>query len=137
MERTAAPNPAAPAAPDRRRALAAGLLAIEVLGLLVVASLFLLDGMGSTQNRRFALGLAAFLALFAVILGSACASLLRGTRFGVGYGVTWQFFQALVGASMLRNGLYVPGVLALVTAIAAFVVLLRIAQRAPAPAPRD
>lgn len=102
--------------------------------MLVVGGLVVISRLGSTTSgSRLVVGLGVFVFLFALLLVLAARSLVRRTRFGVGWGVTWQLFQALLGASMLRSGLIVPGVICLVLAIGAFFPLTRIARTAPLP----
>jgi hypothetical protein len=55
----------------------------------------------------------------------------------VGYGITWQMFQALVAASLLRGGLITAGLILLVLAITGFVLLLRLVQGTPTPLDRE
>ena len=120
-------------APERSRVPAASVLALEALGLLALASIVALDGTGSEASRTFLLGLAGFLALFAVLVALAAASVVRRGRFGVGFGITWQLFQALTAASMLRGGMLTAGGIGLVLAIVAFVLLLRLVSSTPTP----
>ncbi len=123
---------------SRPRAAAVGLLALEALTLLAIASLALLDGARSSgELRTFAMGIAAFLAVFAVLVGAAALSVLRERRFGIGFGITWQLFQALVGASLLRASLLAAGLFALVTAVLAFVLLFQLSRTTPTPLERD
>ena len=75
--------------------------------------------------------------LFAVLVGLAAASVLRGGRFGVGFGITWQLFQALTAASMLRGGLLTAGGIGLVLAIIAIVLLMRLVSSTPTPLDQD
>ena len=53
--------------------------------------------------------------------------------FGLGFGLTWQLFQALIGASLLRGALYWQGGLALLLAVAVFVLLTRLVRSTPLP----
>lgn len=112
-------------------------MALEAVGLLGVATLALMRSSQPDVPGTFAVGLALFLALFAVALGLAVLSLLRGGRFGVGYGITWQLFQALVGARLLVGGMYLIGAAALLCAIAVFVLLLGLVQATPTPLDQD
>lgn len=118
----------------RRRRIAAALLGLEALALLAAASVsyLSLDGAEGVP-RNFGLGLAVFLVVFAVLLVLGARSLLVRGRFGLGYGITWQLFQALVGASMLKGGLVLAGGFALLVAILAFVVLLNLVHATPLP----
>src|SRR5699024_4710484 len=74
-----------------------------------------------------------FLLLFALALGVAARSILAKGRFGLGFGITWQLFQALIGASLLRGALYWQGGRALLLAVAAFVLLTRLLRSTPLP----
>ncbi|WP_347042156.1 hypothetical protein [Brachybacterium nesterenkovii] len=112
-------------------------LALEALGLLALASIVALGGTDSDASRTFLLGLAGFLVLFAVLVGLAATSVLRGGRFGVGFGITWQLFQALTAASMLRGGLLTAGGIGLVLAIIAIVLLMRLVSSTPTPLDQD
>lgn len=108
-------------------------LAIEAL-LIVSAALYtFMMVTGGRFDTTFGIGLGFFLLVFAAGIAVAARSVLRKGRFGLGYGLTWQLFQALVGASLLRSGLYVPGALALILAIAAFLLLTRIVRSTPLP----
>lgn len=128
----ALPETPADTAPRARR-VAAVVMALEGVAILVVASVVVSGGGRSGVSWGFATGLAAFMSLFAAAILLAAVSLWRRGRFGVGYGITWQLFQALVSASMLRSALYVPGALGLVSAIVVFVLLLGIARSTPTP----
>lgn len=119
------------------RPAAVVVLGVEALMLTVTAG-YLLTRIGSADlGASFAASLAVFILIFAVALALAVRSLLRGGRFGIGFGVTWQLFQALVGASLLRGGSILPGVAALVLAIVAFVLLTSLARSAPLPYQKD
>lgn len=122
----------------RYRRIGAVLLGIEALALLAAASfaLWSLPGRPGVP-ANYGAGMALFLAIFAVLLGAAALSVARGTRFGVGYGITWQLFQALVGATMLRSGLVLVGIAAILAALAAFVVLMNLARYTPTPLERS
>lgn len=98
-----------------------------------MASVVLFGARGHELPRSFVLGLAAFLALFALLVGLAAVSVLRGGRFGVGFGITWQMFQSLASASLLRGSLYLSGAFGLISAIVAFVLLLNLARDTPTP----
>lgn len=123
------PDPAADS-PDSspRRRTAVILLAVEAL-LLAAAAVYCASLAGAGEvTARFGLGLAVFLGLFAIAVAVAAHSLRRGGRFGIGFGITWQMFQALVGASMLRGAMYWQGALALGLAIALFVMLTTLSK---------
>src|SRR5690625_2790541 len=85
----------------------------------------------TTLFRSTALG--AFLLLFALAVGLAARSVLTRGRFGLGFGVTWQLFQTLVGVSLLRGALYWQGGLALLLAIITFVLLIQLVRSTPLP----
>lgn len=128
----------APPPASRTRPLAVAILGLESVALLAMASLVLVDTAGHPElTPSFGRALSAFIALFAVAVGVAAISLLRGGRFGVGFGITWQLFQTLVSVSLLRGALYLPGVIGLILAIAAFVLLLSLARTTPTPLERD
>ena len=100
MPRAARPASARPDAPERdpriRPAAAVGLVLEAVL--LVGVATFSFVGVSSGQlDPRFGTGLGVFMLLFAVAAGLAARSVLVRGRFGLGYGITWQLFQALVG----------------------------------------
>lgn len=90
-----------------------------------------------TFDARFGAGLGVFLLLFALAVGLAARSVLSRGRFGLGFGITWQLFQALVGATMLRSGLVWQGAVALALAIAAFVLLTKLVTSTPLPGRED
>ncbi|MEE1649623.1 hypothetical protein V1260_02330 [Brachybacterium sp. J144] len=120
--------------PDPRlRPTATVLLLVEAVMLLAAGSYFLVLATSGVGDPRFGLGLGAFLVLFAVLVALAARSLRARGRFGLGYGVTWQLFQALVAASMLRSGMVWQGALALLLAIATFVLLLNLVRSTPLP----
>jgi membrane protein implicated in regulation of membrane protease activity len=127
-------DPGVPQTPSLRLLrIGAALLGAEAL-VLVVGGVVVVSRLGAAgSGTRLVLGLGLFVFLFALLLVLAVRSLLRRTRFGVGWGVTWQLFQALLGASMLRSGMILPGAVCLVLAVAAFVPLTRIARTAPLP----
>ena len=136
MPRAARPASARPDAPERdpriRPAAAVGLVLEAVL--LVGVATFSFVGVSSGQlDPRFGTGLGVFMLLFAVAAGLAARSVLVRGRFGLGYGITWQLFQALVGASMLRGGLIWQGALALVLAVGVFLLLLSLVRSTPLP----
>lgn len=108
----------------RRRRTGALLLLAEALLLLTAAGYCLKIGSDGIVSARFALGIGGFLLVMAIAVGAAARSLAGGGRYGIGFGITWQMFQALVGASMLSGGLLWQGALALLLAISTFVVLL-------------
>lgn len=93
---------------------------------------FLMVAAGDLHGR-LGTGLGIFLLVFALGTALAARSILVSGRFGLGYGITWQLFQALVGASMLRGALYWQGALALVLAIVLFVLLLGLVRSTPLP----
>lgn len=95
------------------------------------ASFWLSRTAGESAGLMVALGV--FLLVFALGAAVAARSLMLRGRFGLGYGITWQLFQALVGASMLRGALYWQGALALVLALVAFVLLLQLVRSTPLP----
>lgn len=128
------PASSAPPAMPRTRRAAAALLGVEGLALLALATFAFAVIARTPQGGRFGTGLGLFLVLFALALAAAARSVLLRTRFGVGYGITWQLFQALVGGSLLTAGLLVEGFAAIGAAIAAFVLLTRIARATPLPA---
>lgn len=131
------PDPAPPSAlpdPDpRSRPLAAAGLGLEALLLAAVATLCLVWTAGGQLDARIGAGLGIFLLLFAAGAGLAARSVVARGRFGLGYGITWQMFQALVGASLLRGGLLWQGGLAIVLAVAVFVLLTRLVRSTPLP----
>lgn len=107
---------------------AAALLAVEALALAAVATRVLIGAAAPTGLPRIAVPLAVFILLFAAAAGFAARSVLARTRFGIGYGITWQLFQALFSANMLSSSLWPYGLGGLALAIGAFVLLLRLAQ---------
>lgn len=121
------PAPGAHRAQGVRRA-AMVLLAVEAAALLAVATLLLVRSFTGTGLPTLAIALAVFLLVFAAALALAVRSLAGGTRFGIGFGITWQLFQALVGASMLNSGLVLTGFLAILTAVATFVLLTKLSH---------
>ncbi|MGY5765965.1 hypothetical protein ACXET9_12275 [Brachybacterium sp. DNPG3] len=132
--RDASGRPATLADPDPRiRPTAAVLLGVEALGMLAIATYCLVMVGGGSLYPRIGIGLALFLLLFAVGAVAAARSVLARGRFGLGYGITWQLFQALVGASMLRGALYWQGGLALGLAIALFALLTTLVRSTPLP----
>lgn len=132
------PAPDVATSTSRARAAAVGLLALEALALLAFASLALLDGARSSgELRTFALGLAAFLALLGILVGAAALSVMRGRRFGIGFGITWQLFQAFVGVTLLRGSLLGAGVFALATAVLTGILLLGLSRSTPTPLEED
>lgn len=123
------PDPAADS-PDSspRRRTAVILLAVEAL-LLAAAAVYCASlAVAGEVTGRFGLGLAVFLGLFTIAVAVAAHSLRRGGRFGIGFGITWQMFQALVGASMLRGAMYWQGALALGLSIALFIMLTTLSK---------
>jgi hypothetical protein len=136
--RSRASAPGTASDPDPRlRPGAAALLGLEALMLLAGAGYCLLGVLRGGLDTSFGLGIGGFLLLFAVLAGLAARSVLRRGRFGLGYGITWQMFQALVGASMLRAALYLPGALALLLAIGAFFALVALVRSTPIPGGED
>ncbi|PWH05172.1 hypothetical protein DEO23_13910 [Brachybacterium endophyticum] len=135
-------KPSAPQEPgtaDRpaTRRLGTVLLAVETLALAALG-VFMLSRVGSEDvGASLAVGLAVFILLFALAVGIAAYSLFRRGRFGLGFGITWQLFQALVSASMLRANILVAGGVGLLLAIAAFVVLLMLVRATPLPFEND
>ncbi|SRR5690606_1795420 len=128
--------PREPDVPDpglRTRPAAAGLLGLEALLLVAAASYCFLAVSAGALNPKLGTGLGIFLVFFALALGFGARSVLNRGRFGLGFGVTWQMFQALVGASMLRGAMYWQGALALLLAITAFVLLTRLVRSTPMP----
>ncbi|EWS80817.1 hypothetical protein [Brachybacterium phenoliresistens] len=125
-------RPEAPALLGTRRA-AAALLALEGLALLGVATFAFAVIARVPEGGRFGTGLGIFVIAFALAVFAAARSILARTRFGVGYGITWQLFQALVGASLLTAGLIPEGFAAIAVAVATFVLLTRIARATPLP----
>ncbi|MGP9538979.1 hypothetical protein ACT3SP_13280 [Brachybacterium sp. AOP43-C2-M15] len=117
----------------RTRPTAAVLLGIEALMLAAAATYCFVAVSGGGLDVRLGTGLGIFLVLFALALALASRSILARGRFGLGFGITWQMFQALVGASLLRGALYWQGGLALLLAIALFVLLTRLVRSTPLP----
>lgn len=129
-----APGPADAEDPSpRTRPIVASLLGVEALMLASAAAYCFVAVSGGGLNTRLGIGLGIFLILFAVALGLAARSILVKGRFGLGWGITWQLFQALVGASMLNASMYWQGSLALVLAIILFVLLTRLVHSTPLP----
>lgn len=121
----------------RSRTLVAALLGVEALMLAAAATYCFVGVSGGILVPQFGVGLGAFLLLFALALGVAARSILAKGRFGLGFGITWQLFQALTGASLLRGGLYWQGALALLLAIVLFVLLTRLVRSTPLPGGKD
>ena len=109
------------------------LLALEALLLAAVATYSLLGVASGVLSARIGTGLGMFLLLFAVAVGLAARSVLTRGRFGLGFGITWQLFQALVGVSLLRGALYFQGGLALLLAVITFVLLTQLVRSTPLP----
>ena len=123
-------------APDpspRSRPIVAVLLGLESLLLAAAAVYCFIGAADGAFDARFGNGLGAFLLLFAVALAVAARSILVKGRFGLGWGITWQLFQALVGASMLNAAMYWQGALGLILSIVLFVMLTRLVQSTPIP----
>lgn len=145
--RSAAPGGSQPAssrgpaesadASRRTRPLVAALLGLEALLIAAVATYSFVAVAGGVLDARFGTGLGVFLLLFALAAGLAARSILVRGRFGLGYGMTWQFFQALVGASLIRAGLLWQGGLALLLSIVLFVLLARLVTSTPLPSTED
>ncbi len=121
----------------RTRPRAALLLGLETLMLAAASTFSFVAAAGGGMSARLGTGLGIFLLVFAAGTALAARSVLARGRFGIGFGITWQMFQALVGASMLRAGMYWQGALALVLAIATFVVLARLVRSTPLPSRLD
>lgn len=117
----------------RSRPLVAALLGLEALLLAAAATYCFVAVAGGSLYPRLGIGLGAFLLLFALALAVAARSILVRGRFGLGWGITWQLFQALVGASMLNGSMYWQGALALVLSIVLFVLLTRLVHSTPLP----
>ena len=117
----------------RSRPIVALLLGVEALLLASAATSCFIAVAGGGLHARLGIGRGVFLLLFALLLALAARSILLRGRFGLGWGVTWQLFQALVGASMLNASMYWQGVLALILAIALFVMLTRLVHSTPLP----
>lgn len=123
-------------APDpspRTRPIVSALLGLEALLLAAAATYCFIGAADGAFDARFGNGLGVFLLLFAVALGVAARSILVKGRFGLGWGITWQLFQALVGASMLNAAMYWQGALGLVLSIVLFVMLTRLVKSTPIP----
>lgn len=117
----------------RIRPTAAVLLGVEALMLAAAATYCFVMVSAGDLHARLGTGLGIFLVVFAIAAAVAARSILAKGRFGLGYGITWQMFQALVGTSMLRGALYWQGALALGLAIILFVLLLRLVRSTPLP----
>ncbi|MCS6710995.1 hypothetical protein JSY14_02810 [Brachybacterium sp. EF45031] len=118
----------------RRRRLAAGLLGTEAVLVLVLATSALVRrAEAPAEVQGMLTALAVFLGVFALGLAFAVVSLLRRGRFGLGYGVTWQLFQALVCATMLSSGMLLTGAVGLALAIVTFTALLALVRATPLP----
>ncbi|GAA4521702.1 hypothetical protein GCM10023160_09040 [Brachybacterium paraconglomeratum] len=117
----------------RSRPIVALLLGIEALLLAAAATYCFVAVSGGDLHARLGIGLGVFLLLFALLLGLAARSILQRGRFGLGWGITWQLFQALVGGSMLNASMYWQGTLALILAITLFVLLTRLVHSTPLP----
>lgn len=123
---TSALSPRGATERHRLRLVTCVLLLVEALAL-AAAAVYAMTSLADTAPsvQGLGLGIGAFLAIFALALVLAARSLWGFGRFGVSFGITWQLFQALVGASLLRGGLLPAGFFALGMAIALFVLLLR------------
>ena len=100
------------------------LLVVEAIAL-VSAGVFSFVTLRSSQAQSLGVSLALFFGIIAVALVLAAVSLWNFGRFGVSFSVTWQLFQALVGASLLRGGMISAGVYCIVMAVLVFVLLLK------------
>ncbi|MFC0674504.1 hypothetical protein [Brachybacterium hainanense] len=127
------PSRAEPPALPRLRRPAAVLLGLEGLALLGLATFAFAVIAQVEGGGRFGTGLGVFLVVFALALLAAARSVLQRGRFGVGYGITWQLFQALVGGSLITAGMLLEGAVAILAAIAAFVLLTQIVRATPLP----
>gem|GEM_PF-1940707 len=130
------PGPRSRDEPDPRpqlRPAAAVLLMLEALLLAAVATYSFLGVASGMLSAQIGTALGAFLLLFALAVGLAARSVLTRGRFGLGFGVTWQLFQTLVGVSLLRGALYWQGGLALLLAIITFVLLIQLVRSTPLP----
>ncbi|ATG54443.1 hypothetical protein CFK41_06420 [Brachybacterium ginsengisoli] len=130
---SSAPATDAEVADPRRRPVVAALLGLEALLLAATATYCFIGVSGGMLDTRFGTGLGIFLLLFALALAVAARSILVKGRFGLGFGITWQLFQALIGASLLRGALYWQGALALILAVVLFVLLTRLVTSTPLP----
>lgn len=137
MPTSARPGPTAPETEDDprpyTRPAAAVVLVLEALMIAVAATASFWLSRTADETAGLMVALGVFLLVFALGAALAARSVLQRGRFGLGYGVTWQLFQALVGASLLRGGLYWQGALALVLAIVGFVLLLQLVRSTPLP----
>ena len=133
-----ASGPATATDPSPRiRPVVSTLLGLEALLLLTAAVYCFVSVSGGGLQARLGIGLGIFLLLFAAGTALAARSVLAKGRFGIGFGITWQMFQALVGASMISSGMVWQGAIALVLAIATFVVLARLVRSTPLPSRLD
>lgn len=123
-EQLANTSPGSGRSRHRLRKATCVLLACESMSLFAVA-LYSLMTLSGGEASALAVPLALFFALFGLALVGAARSLWNFGRFGVSFGVTWQLFQALVGASLLRAGLIPAGAFAIIMAVVLFVVLLK------------
>lgn len=115
------------------RPAAALVLALEALMIAAAATASFWLSRTAGQSAGLMIALGVFMLVLALGAAIAARSVLLRGRFGLGYGVTWQLFQALVGASLLRGGLYWQGALALVLAVAGFLLLLQLVRSTPLP----
>ncbi|CAM3964235.1 hypothetical protein [Helcobacillus massiliensis] len=112
--------------PERLRVVGASLLVLEAVLLLGTAVFAVLNLRTEADGiPTVAFGLAVVLTVFAALLVLAAVSLLRRGRYGVSYGITWQLFQALIGASMFKAAMLAPAVVVTVLAVAVFIILLK------------
>ncbi|MBV7432723.1 hypothetical protein KRX53_05235 [Dermabacteraceae bacterium TAE3-ERU5] len=105
--RTQDVNDPNPGVPSRARQIAIALLGAQTLGLAGVAVYSLIRLLQAGSLQRVLLGEALTYGACAVLLGFAVRSLLRRTRFGITYGITWHLFLALAAFTLLRY--QVPG----------------------------
>lgn len=109
------------------------ILVLEAVAAAAIAVL-MVSRLGSGDlGENLALGLGVFIGLLALALLLGARSLARRGRFGLGFGVTWQLFQALVTSNMLSAGMLLAGGIGLGLAIAGFVVLLQLVRATPLP----
>lgn len=116
----------APRQRHQMRKLTVGLLLAEA-GLLFAGALYSVATLmpQGAEVRTFGIGLGVFLGVFGLMVVLAAKSLWNFGRYGVSFGVTWQLFQALVGASIMRGGFIIAGLATLSLAVALFVLLLK------------
>src|SRR5699024_10399493 len=115
----------------RSRPTVAALLGIEALMLAAAATYSFLGVSGGALGAAVAVGLGVVLLLSALDPAGAAGSGLSRGGFGLGFGITGQRFQALVGVGLVRGALYWQGALALLLAVALFVLLTRLVRATP------